>query len=98
MTENQTKEMFNLLTRCVNGIQELKEDVSVLKQDVSVLKQDMSEVKSDISELKTDVAELKAGQNRIEKQIRLNNAVVNEIAGEQLRIKSRVTDLEKAAV
>jgi chromosome segregation ATPase len=91
MTENQTKEMFNLLTRCVNGIQELKEDASGLKDDVS-------EVKSDISALKADVSELKAGQNRIEKQIRLNNAVINEIAGEQLRINSRVTELEKTAV
>ena len=105
MTENQTKEMFNLLTRCVNGIQELKEDVSVLKEDVSALKvdvsalkQDMSEVKSDVAEIKSDVSELKAGQIRIEKQIRLNNAVVNDIAGEQLRINSRVTELEKASV
>ncbi|MBA2621557.1 MAG: hypothetical protein H0U87_10195 [Acidobacteria bacterium] len=77
MTDNQFNQLFDLVTKCVNGIQELKQDMSVVKQDVS---------------------ELKTGQNRIEKQIRLNNAAVNEMAGEQLRINSRVTELEKATV
>ncbi|MEJ7700546.1 MAG: hypothetical protein WKF71_12985 [Pyrinomonadaceae bacterium] len=45
MTENQTKEVFNLLTRCVNGIQEIREDVSILKQDVSELKTDVAELR-----------------------------------------------------
>ncbi len=95
MTENQTKEMFTLLTKCVSGIQELKEDVSILKTDVSVLKADMSEVKRDIGELKQDVAELKDGQKRIEKEVRLNTAAINEIAAEQLRLRVRVVELEK---
>ncbi len=84
MTENQTKEVFNLLTKCVNGIQEIREDVSILKQDVS--------------ELKADVAELKEGQKRIEKEVRLNTVAINEIAGEQFRLKIRVDELEKASV
>jgi chromosome segregation ATPase len=84
MTDNQFNQLFDLVTKCVSGIQEVK--------------QDMSEVKQDISELKTDVSELKVGQNRIEKQIRLNNAAANELAGEHLRINSRVTELEKASV
>ena len=84
MTENQTKEVFNLLTKCVNGIQEIREDVAVLKQDVA--------------ELKTDVAELKQGQKRIEKEVRLNTAAINEIASEQFRLKIRVDELEKATV
>ena len=112
MTENQFNQLFDLVTKCVNGIQELrtgqeeiktdvselKQDVSELKQDVSGLKQDVSELKQDVSELKQDVSGLKEGQNRIEKQIRLNNAVVNDIAGEQLRVNSRILDLEKASV
>lgn len=84
MTDNQFNQLFDLVTKCVSGIQELKSDVS--------------ELKSDVSELKGDASELKEGQNRIEKQIRLNNAAVNELAGEQLRINSRVNDLEKASV
>ncbi|MGI8848771.1 MAG: hypothetical protein ACR2HT_01225 [Pyrinomonadaceae bacterium] len=91
MTENQTKEVFNLLTRCVNGIQEIREDVSILKQDVS-------ELKTDVAELKTDVAELKEGQKRIEKEVRLNTVAINEIASEQFRLKIRVDELEKARV
>jgi chromosome segregation ATPase len=84
MTDNQFNQLFDLVTKCVNGIQELREG--------------QGELKSDISELKVEVSELKEGQTRIEKQIRLNNAAVNEMAGEQLRINSRVTELEKASV
>lgn len=84
MTENQTKEMFNLLTKCVNGIQKLDEDVSTLKEDVSTLKE--------------DVSELKEGQNRIEKEVRLNTAAINEIVSEQFRLKIRVDQLENASV
>jgi len=91
MTDNQFNQLFDLVTKSVNGIQRIEKDVAVLKED-------MSEVKADIAELKSDVSELKAGQSRIEKQIRLNNAVVNEIAGEQLRINSRVVELEKVSV
>ena len=98
MTENQTKEVFNLLTGCVNGIQEIREDVSILKQDVSELKTDVGILKTDVAELKTDVAELKEGQKRIEKEVRLNTVAINEIASEQFRLKIRVDELEKARV
>ena len=105
MTENQTKEVFNLLTKCVNGIQGIREDVSILKQDVfilkqdvSVLKQDMTEAKQDISEMKLDISELKEGQKRIEKEVRMNTVAINEIASEQFRLKIRVNELEKATV
>lgn len=98
MTENQTKEMFNLLTKCVSGIQELKEDVSIIKKDVFVLKSDVSVLKSDMSEVKQDIAELKEGQKRIEKEVRLNTAAVNKIAGEQIRLSARVDELEAASV
>jgi len=91
MTDNQFNQLFDLVTKSVNGIQRIEKDVAVLKEDVSVLKEDMSEVKADIAELKT-------GQKRIEKQIRLTNAAVNEIAGEQFRIRSIMNELEKASV
>jgi hypothetical protein len=77
MTDNQFNQLFDLVTKCVNGIQRLEEGQKRLEGDVS---------------------ELKTGQNRIEKQIRLNNAAVNEMAGEQVRIRSIVTELEKATV
>ncbi len=98
MTENQTKEVFNLLTKCVNGIQEIREDVSILKQDVAELKTDVAELKTNVAILKTDVAELKEGQRRIEKEVRLNTVAINEIASEQFRLKIRVDELEKARV
>ena len=98
MTENQINQFFDLLTKCVNGVQRLEEGQKRLEGDVSELKSDVSELKSDVSELKRDVSELKIGQMRVEKQIRLNNAAVNEFAGEQVRIRGIVTELEKASV
>ncbi len=84
MTDNQFNQLFDLVTKCVSGVQRLEEGQKRLEGDAS--------------ELKTDVSELKEGQNRIEKQIRLNNAAVNEIAGEQVRIRSIINELEKASV
>ncbi len=72
--------------------------MSEVKQDVAELKADMSEVKQDVAELKQYVAELKEGQKRIEKEIRLNTAAVDKLAGEQVRTKARVDDLEAASV
>ncbi|MCY7347275.1 MAG: hypothetical protein LH614_13760 [Pyrinomonadaceae bacterium] len=97
MTENQTKEVFNLLTKCVVGIQEIRADVAILKTDVSELKADVSELKADVSELKADVSELKAGQKRIEKEVRLNTFAVNEVVSEHFRLKIRVDEMEKLA-
>ena len=84
MTDNQFNQLFDLVTKSVNGVQRLEEGQKRLEGDVS--------------ELKRDVSELKTGQNRVEKQIRLNNAAVNEFAGEQVRIRGIVTELEKATV
>ena len=91
MTDNQFNQLFDLVTKCVSGVQRIEEGQKRLEGDVS-------ELKGDVSVLKTDVSELKEGQNRIEKQIRLNNAAVNEIAGEQVRIRSIINELEKASV
>ena len=91
MTDNQFNQLFDLVTKCVNGVQRLEEGQKRLEGDVS-------ELKRDVSELKSDVSELKIGQNRVEKQIRLNNAAINEFAGEQVRIRGIVTELEKATV
>jgi chromosome segregation ATPase len=38
MTENQEKQIMNLLNKCVNGIQNLQTDVSEIKSDISELK------------------------------------------------------------
>jgi phage shock protein A len=81
MTENQEKEMFNLLRKCANGIQRLEDD--------------MKEVKSDIAELKTDVAELKEGQKRLEKEAQLTNRSISVLAGELNVTKARVEMLEQ---
>lgn len=68
----------------VNGVQRLEEGQKRLEGDVS--------------ELKRDVSKLQIGQNRVEKQIHLNNAAINKFAGEQVRIRGIVTELEKATV
>lgn len=85
MTENQTKEMFRLLTACVTSIQNVESDVAViktdvaeLKADVAVIKTDVAVLKADVAILKTDVAELKVivrGHDTMfeERDIRLSN-------------------------
>ena len=95
MTDNQLREMFDKLTKCVNGIQVLREDITELKSDVSVIKSDIVEIKSDVSGLKSDVSELKAGQTRIEKSLEITNRTLDTIAGDSLRVKSRVEILEE---
>jgi len=98
MTDNQFSQLFDLVTKGVMGVQEVQRDITELKQDVSELKQDVSELKQGQMRLEEAIVEVKDGQNRIEKQIRLNNAAVNQLAGEQLRINSRIVELEKASV
>ena len=91
MTDNQFNQLFDLVTKSVTSIQEVQRDVSELKQDVSELKQ--GQVR-----LEEAVAELSVGQKRLEKQMRLNNAAVNQMAGEQIRMDSRIVDLERTSV
>lgn len=102
MTDNQFTQLFDLVTKCVSGIQRIETDVAVLKTDVAelkvdvaVLKTDVAVLKTDVAELKTDATELKDGQKRLEKEMRFNTAAVNQIAGEQVRMNNRILDLEK---
>ena len=83
MTDNQFNQLFDSLTTVLESIESIEE---------------AGKMKSSDSESKSDVNELKQWQNRIEKPIRLNNAAFNELAGEQLGINSRITELEKASV
>ena len=84
MTDNQFNQLFDLVTKCVNGVQRLEEG--------------QERIEGDVSELKQDVSELKEGQKRIEKEVRLNTIAINEIVGEQFRLKIRVDELEKVSV
>lgn len=111
MTDNQFNQLFDLVTKSVSGVQRLEKDVSVIKSDIVEIKSDIVEIKSDIVEmkgdivemkgdisvLKSDVSELKEGQKKIEKDMRLNTAAVDQMAGEQMRLNRRVLDLEKAS-
>jgi uncharacterized protein YlxW (UPF0749 family) len=89
MTENQELQIVSLLNKCVSGIQNLETAFDGLQKDVT-------ELKTDVAQLKTDVVDLKTGQNRIEKQLNLNNQALNMIAGEQVRMNVRIDDLERA--
>ena len=90
MTDNQTQQVFDLLTKCINGIQGLREGQGRLEQNVSELREGQGR-------LEQDVSELKAGQKRIEKEVRLNTFAVNEIVSEHFRLKIRVDEIEKLA-
>ncbi len=104
MTDNQTQQVFDLLTKCINGIQGLREGQGRLEQNVSELREGQGRLEQDVSELREgqgrleqDVSELKVGQKRIEKEVRLNTFAVNEIVSEHFRLKIRVDEIEKLA-
>jgi uncharacterized coiled-coil DUF342 family protein len=48
MTDNQFNQLSDLVTKCVNGIQELRAGQEEIKSDVSELKTDVSELKTDV--------------------------------------------------
>ena len=75
MTDNQFDQIFGLLTKTVNGVQNLENEVQLLKQgqdelrqDVNSLKQDVSELKQGQSELREDVNEIKQGQDELRRE------------------------------
>ncbi len=81
MTDNQFKQMMNLMTKSVTSTQRIEKEIIVIK--------------SDIAELKADVSELKAGQARLEKAMDTNNKALDSLAGESIRVKARVDVLEE---
>lgn len=95
MTDNQFTQLFNLVTKCVSGIQELRNDVTEIKTDVAELKTDVAELKTDVAELKTDVAELKVGQAKLEKELQINNRALAILTDESVRTRARVDILEQ---
>ena len=102
MEDRQFNQLFDLITRCVTGIRELQTDVTIIKSDVAELKGDVAELKGDVAVLKGDVAELKGGQKRLEdgqvrleKELQTTNRAFDLLAGESIRVKSRVDLLEQ---
>ncbi|HUF03990.1 MAG TPA: hypothetical protein VMM38_07420 [Aridibacter sp.] len=102
MTENQTKEVFKLLTRCVSGIQRLESDVDVIKQDVSELKAGQSKLDQGFGRLEDRQSNLEErqdtleeGQQSIVSELRVNNRILSEVVNEQARLGARVTILEE---
>ena len=81
MTDNQTREFFDKMTKCINGIQRLETG--------------QAELKADISELKADVSDLKSGQERLETQMEIIGKALDSLAGDSVRVKARVEILEE---
>ena len=98
MTDNQITRMFDLLTKCVDNIQDPKVGQERLEVAFTELKTDATELKTDVAELKTDVGDLKEGQNRLEKHLRIKDSVIDSLAGEQIRLQATLTEMEKSAV
>jgi chromosome segregation ATPase len=88
MMENQINELFNLVTKCVTGIQRLDHDMQIVKTDVA-------ELRSDVAELKSDTTELKEGQKRLEKEMVLVHKALDILSVDSVRIKARVDVLEE---
>ena len=102
MTDNQLREIFDKLTKCVNGIQLLQDGQTKLEAGQTKLEAGQAkleagqdELKADVAEIKRDVSELKAGQKRLELGQETINRSLDILAGDSLRVKSRVGILEE---
>ncbi|HXG84023.1 MAG TPA: hypothetical protein VNI84_08350 [Pyrinomonadaceae bacterium] len=80
MTDNQFNQLFDSVTKSVNGAQRLEKGQEVIR--------------ADIAELKTDVAELKEGQVKIDKSLQIVNRTLANIHGDWANLRSRVEILE----
>ena len=83
MTDNQFTQLFDLVTKSVNGVQRLGKDVAELKTDVA-------ELKSDVTILKTDVSELKQGQMRMEKELQITNKLLKIQQSDVMTFRARL--------
>ncbi len=88
MEDKQFSKLFDLITRCVTGIRELQDGQKKLEDGQKILQ-------SDVSEIKQNVSELKNGQVRLEKELQTTNKALDTLAGESIRVKSRVDLLEQ---
>ena len=88
MTDNQMKQMMDIMTKCVNSIQRLDEKFNGLQTDVS-------ELKTNVSELKEGQQRIEMGQARLEKELLTTNRALDTLAGESIRVRARVEVLEQ---
>ncbi len=95
MTENQFTQMMNMITKSVTSTQRLEKEVAELNAGQARLESEVAEIKFGQERMGFDISELKDGQNRLEREMRTNNRAVNDLAGENIRIKGRVEVLEE---
>ena len=95
MTDNQFQQMMNLMNKSVSSSQETTKIVKSLEKKVEKIEKDVAELKEGQERLESNVSELKEGQKRIEKEMRQTIRAFNELAGETMRVKLRVDDLEQ---
>ncbi len=69
MTENQEKQIMTMLTRCVNGIQDLRTDVTELKTDVAELRLGQARMEKDIKIINKSLSTL--AENSLESRSRI---------------------------
>lgn len=81
MTDNQFTQLFELVTKCVNGIQTVQQDISELKQGQVRLEEGQAKLEADIAEVK--------------KELQITNRALNDLAGESVRTKARIEILEQ---
>ena len=81
MTDNQFNQLFDLVTKTVNGIQRLEKS--------------HEEMRGDITELKADISELKEGQARHDKGLQILNRTLTNMHGDFGNLRSRVEILEE---
>ncbi len=96
MTDNQFDQLFNMVTKCVGGIQVLQKDVTEIKSDITELKTDVAELKGDVAELKGDVAELKTGQAELKSDVAELKTGQAKLEAGQIRMEQELQKTNKS--
>jgi exonuclease VII small subunit len=95
MTENQFEQMMNMMNKSVSTSQATQKIVAKLEKSVNRLEKDVAELKVGQARLESNVSELKEGQLRLEKSFETNNKALYMLAGDNIRIKSRLDLIER---
>ena len=80
MTDNQLREIMDKLTKCVSGIQQLKEGQVKIEKRLVKLEEGQEDIK--------------AGQARLEKEGRVMSRAMKILADESIKVRARVDILE----
>jgi peptidoglycan hydrolase CwlO-like protein len=102
MTDNQFKQLFNIVTKSAEGVQRLERDVSDLKAGQARLEEGQIRLEERQTKLEERQARLEEGQaeikqdvSEIKKEMKIMNRAISDLAADSTQTRARVGVLEE---